>query len=90
MIDLALGMCRVRSSPACRTERKRSPEQPGPKGNAPRTLVQQTSLIVVASILFDRGLVRIPIRIHVNALTSADRLRFAIRVDRCAYVVAIR
>ena len=24
----------MRSSPACRTERKRSPEQPGPKGNA--------------------------------------------------------
>ena len=30
----ALGMCRVRSSPACRTERMRSLEQPGPKGNA--------------------------------------------------------
>ena len=30
----ALGMCRVRSSPACRTERQRSPEQPGPEGNA--------------------------------------------------------
>jgi len=34
----ALGMCRVRRSPACRTERKRSPEQPGPKGNA-QTLI---------------------------------------------------
>ncbi len=31
----ASGIRRVRSSPAtCRTERERSPEQPGPKGNA--------------------------------------------------------
>jgi len=30
----ALGMYRVRSSPACRTERMRSPKQPGPQGNA--------------------------------------------------------
>ncbi len=30
----ALGMCRVQSSPARRTKRQRSLEQPGPKGNA--------------------------------------------------------
>ena len=31
----ALGMCRVRSSPdPDRTERQRSPKQPGPQGNA--------------------------------------------------------
>jgi len=34
----ALGMCRVRSSPACRTERQRSLERPGPKGNAQMVL----------------------------------------------------
>src|SRR5437588_569617 len=38
---LAFGMCRVRSRPAG-TERKRSPEQPGPKGNA-RITDQATS-----------------------------------------------
>jgi hypothetical protein len=31
----------VRSSPACRTERKRSPEQPGPKGNAQYRLLSE-------------------------------------------------
>ena len=41
---VALGMCRVRSSPACRTERMRSPEEPGPKGNA-QTLMLQTQRV---------------------------------------------
>jgi len=39
-------MCRVRSSPACRTERKRSPEQPGPKGNARRTAIPKKSQVL--------------------------------------------
>ena len=31
----------MRSSPACRTERKQSPEQPGPKGNAQYRLLSE-------------------------------------------------
>ena len=44
----ALGMCRVRSSPATRrTERKRSPEEPGPKGNAQLNQLQSSQPVTL-------------------------------------------
>jgi len=41
---IALEMCRVRSSPACRTERPRSPEQPQPEGQRPAIVISDESL----------------------------------------------